>query len=819
MDRIDKTDDGLQWDQLEKMSEDISRLMVENSRLMELSEINESRIEEINKLLSHQAAYIDLLFESAFDARMILSPPDWKFTSVNSRLLEIFKVDSKADFLRLSPWDISPPFQPDGVKSQIKALEMIEKALVQENWTFPWIHKRLNGELFSSTVKLLKVGDGCHASLIADVRDNTDLEKTHAALIESERLVASLIKNIPGFFYRCLNSPDWPMLFISEGCFSVTGYVVDDFINGRVKFGEIVHPDYRDTLWHSWQNSIEMNFPLEIEYPIVSKSGSTRWIWERGRSIKKSKKGPYYLEGFITDITERKRNEEKLKQSEEFRQRVFDSSILPIVVMDGKSYCFIDCNDAAVKIYGYHDKAETLGKTPQDVSAAEQYDGTNSGKKAIEYIEKAKSSGYSVFEWLHQRPDGSKWDGEVHLMSFFSNGKQLLQFSLIDITEKKKTTNETLKLQEQLNQAQKMDSIGRLAGGVAHDYNNMLSVIIGYTEMAINDLDEGNPVRADLGEVLKAANMSSEITRQLLAFARKQPERPQHIDLNKTISSMVKMLSHMIGENVVLNWIPGKDMSIVTIDPLHIEQILVNLCINARDAISPLGQGAITIKTSLGKSTKSVDINVVNGDPDGFFIEVSDNGEGMDEDTKIKIFEPFFTTKGREKGTGLGLSVVYGLVNQNNGYLEVNSQRGIGTTFRLFFPCEVTNVCKELPALPEKEKMHILIYDPYPFTRKVILKILEKLNYRTIVVDSFISATECISDTDSIGLIIINDDDTDNTCERILMEIPDSRILIISSGFNECTKTLPSNVVLLTKPFTVIEFEEKLNQSLNIKTK
>ncbi|MBU1380971.1 PAS domain S-box protein, partial [Myxococcota bacterium] len=802
-----------------KMSEDISRLTIENSRLRESAEIYESRIEEMNRLLSHQAAYIDLLFESAFDARMILSSPDWKFTAVNSRLLEIFKVDSKADFLRLSPWDISPPFQPDGEKSDIKALEMIEKALAQEQWTFSWIHKRLNGDLFSSTVKLIKVGDGTSALLIADVRDNTELEKTHAALLESERLVASLIKNIPGFFYRCRNSPDWPMLFISEGCFSVTGYVADDFINGRVKFGELVHPDYRDTLWHSWQNSIEMNFPLEIEYPIVTKSGSTRWIWERGRSVKKSKRGPCYLEGFITDITERKRNEEKLKQSEEFRQRIFDSSILPIVVMDGKSYCFIDCNDAAVKIYGYRDKAETLGKTPADVSAPEQYDGSHTGEKATEFIEKAKRFGYSVFEWLHQRPDGTKWDAEVHLMSFFSNGKQLLQFSLIDITEKKKSAKETLMLQDQLNQAQKMDSIGRLAGGVAHDYNNMLSVIIGYTEMAISDLDADNPVRADLGEVLKAANMSSEITRQLLAFARKQPGIPQNIDLNKTIGSLVKMLSHLIGENIMLNWIPGKDISVASIDPLHIEQILVNLCINARDAIAPLGQGAITIKTSLRRNNKSVDTIEPNVDIDGFFIEVSDNGEGMDEDTKNKIFEPFFTTKGREKGTGLGLSVVYGLVNQNNGYIEVQSQRGVGTTFRLFFPCEVSNVCQDIAQLPEKEILQILIYDPYPFTRKVILKILEKLGYRAIVVDSFISAAECISDTDSIGLIIVNEDEMDDTCERIVREMSDLRKIIISSGLNECTKTLPPNAFLLTKPFTVIEFEEKLNQCLSIKTK
>jgi len=257
--------------------------------------------------------------------------------------------------------------------------------------------------------------------------------------------------------------------------------------------------------------------------------------------------------------------------------------------------------------------------------------------------------------------------------------------SIRDINESKRLEAEREKLQAQLNQAQKMESVGRLAGGVAHDFNNMLQSITGHAEIALNKIDPTHPLHVNLSEIVNAARRSADLTRQLLAFARKQAISPVVLDLNETISGMLKMLHRLIGEDIDFSWKPALNLWPVRIDPSQIDQILVNLCVNARDAIS--GVGSVVIET------KNIRMDESYCETHGEFIPgeyallaVSDTGAGMKKDMIDQIFEPFFTTKELGKGTGLGLSMVYGIVKQNNGFIYVYSEPGQGTTIRIYLP-------------------------------------------------------------------------------------------------------------------------------------
>ncbi len=253
------------------------------------------------------------------------------------------------------------------------------------------------------------------------------------------------------------------------------------------------------------------------------------------------------------------------------------------------------------------------------------------------------------------------------------------------IGELKRTQEEKGRLQAQLLHSQKMESVGRLAGGVAHDFNNMLGVIIGHAEMILDELDSTQPIYNSVQEILKAAHRSANLTQQLLAFARKQAVNPRVLDVNETVEGMLKMLRRLIGEDIDLLWKPGRGVWPVKIDPAQIDQILANLCVNARDAIS--GVGKVTIETdnvTVGESTGQEQPCTIPGEY--VLIAVSDNGCGMERDVLENLFEPFFTTKGVGKGTGLGLATVYGIVKQNKGFINVYSEPERGTNFRIHFP-------------------------------------------------------------------------------------------------------------------------------------
>jgi signal transduction histidine kinase len=273
-----------------------------------------------------------------------------------------------------------------------------------------------------------------------------------------------------------------------------------------------------------------------------------------------------------------------------------------------------------------------------------------------------------------------------------------------------------------------MESVGRLAGGVAHDYNNMLSVISGYAELAMDKVDPDDPLYADLAEILGAAKRSTEITRQLLAFARRQTIDPKVLDLNDTVERMLRILRRLIGEDIDLAWLPDAGLWPVKMDPAQIVQILANLCVNARDAIS--GVGKVTIETHKVTLVEDYCVDQAGCVPGAFvLLAVSDNGGGMDKQIREKIFEPFFTTKGQSKGTGLGLATVYGIVKQNKGFINVYSEPDKGTTFKIYLPryagSTAETVTDSQTQIPKGRGEIVLIVEDEPTIMKMAKKTLD----------------------------------------------------------------------------------------------
>lgn len=309
------------------------------------------------------------------------------------------------------------------------------------------------------------------------------------------------------------------------------------------------------------------------------------------------------------------------------------------------------------------------------------------------------------------------------------------------ITSRKlqESNEENERLQQQLIQNQKIDSMGRLAGGIAHDFNNMLGAILGHAELALEMTEDGTSVQRELLEIKKAALRSSDLTRQLLAFARKQMVKPSVIAINDEVELMLKMLNRLIDEQISLKWIPGKELWNVLIDASQLDQILVNLCINARDAIQ--GTGIITIET--GNISFQHDFynnyeKISSGDY--VVLSIKDDGCGMSDAVKASLFEPFFTTKEKGKGTGLGLATVYGAVKQNKGFVDVVSEEGTGTTMRIFLPRCLDDTMKKDNS-PEQEpvtydNVTVLLVEDEPMILEIAETLLKRMGFSVITADN-----------------------------------------------------------------------------------
>jgi len=388
------------------------------------------------------------------------------------------------------------------------------------------------------------------------------------------------------------------------------------------------------------------------------------------------------------------------------------------------------------------------------------------------------------------------------------------------------STREKEILQNQLYQAQKMESIGRLAGGVAHDFNNMLNVILGYTEMAARRLPADHPQQRFLGEILKAAQRSADLTRQLLAFARKQPALPKILNLNHTIESMLSILKRLIGESITLSFEPEQPIDSIKIDPVQVDQILANLCVNARDAIGDR-QGRITIKTSMAKLDEAFCDNHP-GFSAGIYVSlsVSDDGCGISKEAIGNIFEPFFTTKGLGKGTGLGLATVYGIVRQNGGLIDVTSQIDIGTTFRLFFPPHheetTTEAQQHSQPITQNGDAMILIVEDEPSVLAITETMLMQQGYNVVTAATPSEALKKASSGDHnfdllLTDVIMPEMNGAELARKIAGIYPEIRVVFMSGYSANIISphgVLEKGTFFLQKPFIVEQLAEIVRTAL-----
>lgn len=402
----------------------------------------------------------------------------------------------------------------------------------------------------------------------------------------------------------------------------------------------------------------------------------------------------------------------------------------------------------------------------------------------------------------------------------------LIQLAITrDITKRKQTEEEREKLQDQLFRAQKMESIGRLAGGVAHDFSNMLGVIIGNAEMLIEQLDDSDQINEGIKEILNAAQRSADLTRQLLAFARRQSIQPRVLELNDIVAGMLKMLQRLIGENIELLWKPAANLGMIKIDPSQVDQILANLLVNARDAIA--GVGSITIETEnihFDENGLNEHMEIIPGDY--IMLAVSDSGSGMDNETLNKIFEPFFTTKETGKGTGLGLSTVYGIIKQNNSYINVYSEIGQGTTFKIYFPRvpDTASAAEEiLQRTPVVGTETILLVEDEESFLKLSQIYLKRHGYNVLATCSpknALSITERHNGAIDLLItdIVMPEMNGKDLRDRITALRPDIKVMFMSGYTTEATvhrRLIEEGVSFIQKPFSMHKFMEMVRSELD----
>lgn len=646
--------------------------------------------------------------------------------------------------------------------------------------------------------------------------DITERRKDQEALQRNEAQLRLITHNIPALIaridknltYRFANNAynDWlgidPQSLIGK---SVGELITKENFEGilpsieRVLAGETVTFDYKLIFKAIGERYVKVNYIPDFD-------------------AKGNVDGYFAL---IVDLTERREAEELIKQSEAFSRAVINSFNSNICVIDQKGW-----------ITAINDSWNAFGKELK-TNQSPTFLMTNIGANYIEVLENSRTDEEKeeidlVLKGLRDILSGEK---ETFIHEYLCRNKENVKWFLMivtplktdrrgavivhmDITERKEAEETLRKGQEQLAQSQKLESVGRLAGGVAHDFNNMLTAINGYSDLILMKMEQHNPFRSSIKEIKKAGERSAYLTQQLLAFSRAQVLKPENLNINHEIKDILSILKRVIGEDISLITVLSNDIKNVKVDPGQLTQVILNLAVNARDAM-PHG-GKLTIETSnvfLDENYISEHVDVKSGEY--VMIAITDTGIGMDLDSQQRIFEPFFTTKETGKGTGLGLATVYGIIKQSNGYILVYSEPQMGTTFKVYFPVvegqkQITEK-RSVVELMTSGTETILLVEDEPMVRNLNREILETYGYKIIEAANGIEALEvCEKTAEKIDLlmtdIVMPKMGGRELAEKINVLYPQIKVLFTSGYTND---TIVRQGVIedashfLQKPFSV----------------
>jgi PAS domain S-box-containing protein len=654
------------------------------------------------------------------------------------------------------------------------------------------------------------------------VQDITDRKQLDLALRQSQEKYRLLVDNAMEAIYVV---QDGIVKYINTTASQLVELPEKDILGHSIS--NLVPPEYAAaTLAHHERLTRREVLQNIRETYHVKNNGQI--VWVSVNSIAIDWEGRPATLNFASDITARKTAEAALRRSEQRYRLIAENMADVIWVVDASTRTFKLISPSITQQLGYPLQA-LLGQSLERILTPESIADLHArwAERIAAFQAQSPHPLSFVDELTQVRQDGTQLHTEVTSTFLLDEQDKIEVISVSrDVTERFRQEAERVKLQEQLMQSQKMESVGRLAGGVAHDFNNMLQAILGNITMVLMDLPEDSPVRNNLEEAQKCALRSAELTRQLLAFARKQTVIPRILDINETVAGMLKMLRRLIGEDITLDWHPAPGELRVRMDPTQLDQILVNLCLNSRDAIT--GGGRVTIQTepaTLDAETWSGSPGLIPGNY--ILLTVSDTGMGMTPEVIDHIFEPFFTTKDIGQGTGLGLATVYGIVQQNRGAIRVSSTPGHGTTFRIFLPRQTPSQTAPKPQTPPAPVARghetILLVEDESSILALGSHILQNLGYTVLLANTPGKAIETAENHSTPIHLVLTD---------VVMPEMDGRELvhrltplhpgikrIFMSGYTQDVLanygSVDKDAYFIQKPFTVAALARTVRQALD----
>jgi len=640
------------------------------------------------------------------------------------------------------------------------------------------------------------------------IRDITEREAAVQALEESEQRYRLLFETAPVGIYHTRS--DGTALSVNGTMAKILGYdAPEEAVAHFTDLGSqlYIREERRDEFIERLR---EVGVVENFEYEARHRNGTTIWLQMNARVARDNQDGTFDIAGFAWDITERKRVEAAILRERTMLERTEKLAHIGSWELDA----------ATGEVTWSPELFRIFQRDPEQGPVPFGQNSELFPPEDAERLLEAVHAAIENDESYDMEIRAVRQDGEIRYCrargfpEHDPDGAARLHGFIEDITALKLKERREQELEAQLTQAQKMEAVGRLAGGVAHDFNNMLSVILGHVELAQEHLDPDHALRPDLDQVRQAAESSAALTRQLLAFAREQVATPVTVDLNETVEGMIKMLRRLIGEDIELRWNPGDDVWPVRIDPVQVNQVLANLLVNARDAIE--GVGSITIETQ--SRTVDAAYTELHADAeagDYTILTVSDTGHGMDEAVLNKVFEPFFTTKAVGSGTGLGLATVYGIVRQNDGFITVYSEPDQGATFRIHLP----RVAGHTPTGAARSSRSprgvagtetILVVEDQPAVLGLVEKILGRLGYQVLAAQTPAEALELAGEhAGRIHLLITDvvmpEMNGRQLADRLVAEYPELAVMYMSGYAEDVIAqrgVVEAGVHFLEKPFT-----------------